>query len=134
MKLTKQQLKQVIKEELEKMRGAPSDRLVLNEVNLGSLIPGITREGGARAVAIRLTMKYLADLDKISTLEGSTLEFQKQLVDALQDLKQQGKLPQDEEEIKGRMRQAYANKETDPEEFEAATEAYRAWVKTAQAG
>ena len=136
MKLTKQQLKRIIKEELEEMRGTPSDRLILNEVNLGSVLTGITREGDKRRRAIELTIKYMGQLSRISALDRQAIAFYEQLKNAMKSLQatqQGGEEPESTQgasksEIRDRMRQAYANRETDPEEYEAARKAYREWA------
>ena len=136
MKLTKQQLKRIIKEELEEMRGTPSDRLILNEVNLGSVLTGITREGDKRRRAIELTIKYMGQLSRISALDRQAIAFYEQLKNArksLQAPQQGGEEPEStqgasegasESELKDRMRKAHANREDNPEEYEAARQAY----------
>jgi len=132
LKLTKQQLKQIIKEELNEMRGTPSDRLILNEVNLGSVLTGISREGDKRRHAIELTIKYMKKLSQISALDRQAIEFSNQLENAMKSLQapqQRGEEPEStqgasENELRDRMRKAHANRENNPEEYEAARQAY----------
>ena len=90
MKITRQQLKQIIKEEIETvMKESPQ---ILNEIQIGRVLSGITRQGGRRLKAYELTEQYFLELSKLGLAEDSLkliTDFMRGLDNAKKVLNQQ---------------------------------------------
>ena len=82
MKITKNQLRKIIKEEIE----------ALKEVNLLKIIPTISREGGDRRDAILLTLKFISELESMvddNDAWNKVSDFKDMLKDALRQMRNQ---------------------------------------------
>lgn len=82
MKITKNQLRKIIKEEIE----------ALKEVNLLKIIPTISREGGDRRDAILLTLKFISELESMvddNDAWSKVSDFKDMLKDALRQMRNQ---------------------------------------------
>jgi hypothetical protein len=61
MKITKNQLRKIIKEEIEEVK----HQKILKEINILPVIQTISREDDQRLEAIRLTYKYIKELERL---------------------------------------------------------------------